>query len=88
MLFGKSTPLIKVWAGILGYKIIGPILMQENFTGQLYVYILENLINSLITESLENEIDQDINLLLDVENLYFFKRTDHHIMNCLEKLAK
>lgn len=62
---------INVWAGILGNKIIGPIFMEENLTGELYLDLLENVINPLITESLENQIDQDGNLLLDEENLFF-----------------
>lgn len=62
---------INVWAGILGNEIIGPIFMEENLTGELYVNLLENVIDLLITQSLENQADQEGDMELDEQNLYF-----------------
>jgi len=62
---------VNVWAGILGNKIIGPLFIEENLTGDLYLHLLENVIDPLITESLENQTDQHGNLLLDEQALFF-----------------
>ena len=45
---------INVWAGILGNEIIGPVFIEGNLNGELYLDMFENVIDPLITESLEN----------------------------------
>lgn len=62
---------LNVWAGILGNEIIGPIFIEENLTGQLYLNLLENVIDPLITQSLESQVDEEDNPLLDEQNLHF-----------------
>lgn len=62
---------INVWAGILGNEIIGPIFIEDNLTGQLYLNLLENVIDPLITQSLESQVDEEDNPLLDEQNLHF-----------------
>lgn len=62
---------INVWAGILGDEIIGPIFIEENLTGHLYLELLENVINPLITQSLENQTNEDGNVMLEEDNLHF-----------------
>ena len=61
---------INVWAGIFWDDIIGPIFMEENLTGELYLNISENVIDPLITMSLENQVNEG-NLVLDEQNLHF-----------------
>ncbi|GJQ76346.1 hypothetical protein Trydic_g15627 [Trypoxylus dichotomus] len=55
--------------------------MEENLTGETYLNLLEDMIDPFITESLENQTDQDRNLLLD-EKPYFFL----HIMFCQHEI--
>ena len=59
---------INVWAGIFGGEIVGPIFIEENLTGELYLNILENVIDPLITLSLENQVNEGN---LDKQNLHF-----------------
>ncbi|KAL1488463.1 hypothetical protein ABEB36_014934 [Hypothenemus hampei] len=49
-----------VWAGILGNAIVGPLFIGENLTGELYLHLLENEIDPLITTHLENQIGGNI----------------------------
>lgn len=62
---------LNVWAGILGDQVIGPLFIQGNLNGAVYLDMLENAINPLITEAVENQRDADGNLQLDEEQLYF-----------------
>lgn len=62
---------INVWAGILGDAIIGPVFIAENLNGNIYLNMLENTIEPLITEALENQLDEEGNLLLAEEDLRF-----------------
>lgn len=41
---------VNVWAGILGDHIIGPLFIEGNLTGQLYLQMLQNEITPLIDE--------------------------------------
>ncbi|MVN24218.1 hypothetical protein GO639_03455, partial [Staphylococcus aureus] len=54
---------INVWAGILGNHIVGPLFIDQNLTGELYLNMLETTVDPLITEIVEanpNEFDMDI----------------------------
>lgn len=62
---------INVWAGILGNEVIGPVFIEENLTGQLYLQCLEDVIDPLITQSVESQVDEDGNMLLKEEKLHF-----------------
>jgi len=62
---------INVWAGILGHEIVGPLFLEENLTGQLYLNLLENVIDPLIVQSLESQMDENGGLELNEENLHF-----------------
>lgn len=44
---------INVWAGILGYKIIGPIFYQYTLNGERFLDLLQNEISKLIREEAE-----------------------------------
>lgn len=62
---------INVWAGILGNQVIGPLFINGNLNGEMYLNMLENTINPLITEAIENQLDRDGNNFLDENELYF-----------------
>ncbi|XP_050295593.1 uncharacterized protein LOC126735594 isoform X2 [Anthonomus grandis grandis] len=47
---------INVWAGILGNAVIGPLFIEQNLTGELYLHLLEDVIDPLITTELENQV--------------------------------
>ncbi|KAJ4444649.1 hypothetical protein ANN_06445 [Periplaneta americana] len=61
---------INVWADIFGDDIVGPIFIEENLTGELYVNVSENVIDPLITLSLENQVNEG-KMVLDEQNLHF-----------------
>lgn len=44
---------LNVWMGILGDHLIGPVFIPGNLTGDVYLDLLENVIDLLITEALE-----------------------------------
>lgn len=50
---------VNMWADIFGKAIIGPIFIGENFTGNLYLTILEEIIDRLITVALETQFDAE-----------------------------
>ena len=60
---------INVWAGIFGDDIVGPIFIEENLTGELYLNILENVIDPFITLLLENQVNEG-NLVLGEQNFH------------------
>lgn len=60
---------------------------MENLTGKLYLDLLENLINRLMTESLENQIDKGRNLLVAEVNLFFQQRSSSTVRLSCKKLA-
>ena len=62
---------VNVWAGILGDEIIGPVFIEGNLTGQLYLQCLEDVIDPLITQSVETQVDGDGNMMLNEEKLHF-----------------
>nr|XP_022918112.1 uncharacterized protein LOC111427283 [Onthophagus taurus] len=62
---------VNVWAGILGDQVIGPVFIDGNLNGEVYLDMLENTINPLITEALENQLDREENALLDENELHF-----------------
>ncbi|CAH1110991.1 unnamed protein product [Psylliodes chrysocephalus] len=46
---------LNVWVGILGDHLIGPLFIPGNLNGEIYLEMLENAIDPLITEKLEND---------------------------------
>lgn len=54
--------------GILSDKFIGQIFIEENVNDEIYLN-QDNVIDHFITESLDNQFNQDRNLLLDEESL-------------------
>lgn len=60
-----------VWAGIYGDKIIGPLFIDENLTGELYLDLLENSIDPLIVHELENQTDEDGNRILNENQIRY-----------------
>lgn len=62
---------INVWAGILGNAVIGPVFIEENLNGQLYLELLTDIINPLITESIENQVDERGDQLIQEDELFF-----------------
>lgn len=46
---------LNVWVGILGDNLIGPLFIPGNLNGEIYLDMLENAIDPLITEKLEND---------------------------------
>lgn len=68
----SQTPeKLNVWAGILGDTIIGPVFIDGNLNGDIYLDLLENIIDPLIVDALENQRDEEGNLILSEELLYF-----------------
>ena len=63
-----NTQKINVWAGILGNAIIGPIFIDENLTGEVYLHLHENVIDPSITNELEHQMGENI---LQENQLYF-----------------
>ncbi|KAG5889937.1 hypothetical protein JTB14_028946 [Gonioctena quinquepunctata] len=53
---------VNVWAGILGNHIVGPLFLNTNSTGEVYLELLQNAIESLILEILEDNPDEFGNL--------------------------
>lgn len=53
---------VNVWAGILGNHIVGPIFLNTNLTGEVYLEMLQNAIEPLILEILEDNPDEFGNL--------------------------
>lgn len=49
---------LNVWAGILGNHIIGPLFIQGNLTGLLYLDMIENTVEHLILECIEENPDE------------------------------
>lgn len=48
---------INMCAGMLGDNIIGPLFIEENLTGALYLGMLETVIDSLKLETVESSVD-------------------------------
>ncbi|KAL3275459.1 hypothetical protein HHI36_020219 [Cryptolaemus montrouzieri] len=46
---------LNVSVGIYGNLLFGPFFLPENLTGEMYLQLLEELINLVITEILEND---------------------------------
>ena len=49
---------VNVWAGILGNHIVGPVFLNENLTGDVYLEILISEVEPLILEILENNPEE------------------------------
>lgn len=62
---------INVWAGILGNSIIGPLFLQTNLNGDLYLEMLQDAIDPLITEVVENSIDYPQDEKIEEEKVVF-----------------
>lgn len=53
---------VNVWAGILGNHIVGPLFLNSNLTGEVYLEMLENAIEPLILQILEDNQNEFGNL--------------------------
>lgn len=62
---------LNVWAGILGNAIVGPIFIDGTLNGGMYLELLDNVIDPLITEQLENQRDPEGNPMLDEYELFY-----------------
>lgn len=64
---------INVWAGIFGDKIVGPLFIEGNINGENYLNMLQESVDPLITEIVENEVDEQ-GILFHDENLVHFQQ--------------
>lgn len=62
---------LNVWTGILGNYIVGLFFINGNLTGELYLTSLRDIIDPLITQIVENAVDEDGQLEFDVDNIHF-----------------
>lgn len=46
---------LNVWAGIFGDRMIGPIFLDGNLTGERYLEVLEDLVQPLLLDIVEND---------------------------------
>lgn len=73
---------LNVWIGILGDHIVGPLFIDGNLTGELYLNMLENLIHPLIVEIAENnpnEFDMDITFQQDGAPPHFSRQVRNYL---------
>lgn len=59
---------LNVWAGILGDHLIGPLFIQGNLNSEMYLNMMENEIDALITQTLEDDpllAEQDLHFQQD-----------------------
>lgn len=62
---------LNVWASILGNYVIGPLFINENLTGELYLLLLRYVIDPLTTQVVENAVGEDGQLEFDADNIHF-----------------
>lgn len=62
---------INVWAGILGNTVIGPLFINGNLTAEVYLNMLDETVDGLITEAVENQRDQYGQPLISEDILHF-----------------
>lgn len=62
---------VNVWAGILGDHVIGPLFIDANLTADLYLELLMDTIDPLITVLVENSRNDEGNLEFDIDNIFF-----------------
>lgn len=62
---------LNIWAGILGNYIIGPLFINENLIGELYLTLLRDIIDPMITQVVENAVGEDGQLEFDADNIHF-----------------
>ncbi|KAL1491580.1 hypothetical protein ABEB36_012155 [Hypothenemus hampei] len=67
---------VNVWEGILGNAVLGPLFMEENLTGERYLNLLEEIIDSLITTNLENQVDAAGNRVCN--KIFIFNKMELH----------
>lgn len=46
---------LNVWAGIFGNRIVGPFFLEGNLTGEMYLGLLEDTIDPMLTDIIEND---------------------------------
>lgn len=52
--YTQQPQKLNVWAGIFGDNIVGPFFLPGNLTGDMYLDLLENHIDPILTEIIEN----------------------------------
>jgi Helix-turn-helix domain (DUF4817) len=46
---------LNVWAGIFGDRIVGPLFLEGNLTGEMYLELLEDIIKPMLDDIIEND---------------------------------
>lgn len=49
--YTKYSEKINAWAAIVGYQVIGPMFVNKNLHNEIYLDVLRDVINHLITEA-------------------------------------
>lgn len=72
---------------ISGYEGNGSLLINWNSNGEVYLGILENATNPLITAAVGNQLERDEYLLLDEDGVHFEDGTLPHFLTHTFKQA-
>lgn len=72
----NARQMHNVWARIRGEAIIGPCFIDGMLKSRIYLKMLENIIDFLITEQLENQHEVERNLILTEDELFFQQDED------------
>lgn len=51
----QTPQKLNVWAGIFGDRLIGPIFLDGNLTGEMYLNLIENIVHPLLVDIVEND---------------------------------
>lgn len=73
---------LNVWAGILGDHIIGPIFLEENLTGPIYLDMLQNRIVPMIIETVRrnpNEFHRNVTFQQDGAPPHYYADVRHYL---------
>lgn len=60
----QNPEKLNVWVGIFGDRLIGPIFLEDNLTGDIYLNMLQNIIYPLLVEIVEHDERYQENLLV------------------------
>lgn len=62
---------LNVWAGIFGDTIVGPLFFEGNLNGDKYLNLLQEFIEPLITDIIENTVNEHGEMEHDENSVYF-----------------
>lgn len=54
---------MNIWPDILGKTIIGPLIIEKNLSGELYLNLIDEIIDPLLTNIFEKQMDAAGNLI-------------------------